>query len=95
MVVEWKSSSGFLLCLFLRSTPVLIMSLKLPARPPAEEVLGLDDLRDGGRHHLLPGRVSLLEEGQDIADAVMYLTDAATVTGHILYVDGGAHFGRW
>jgi NAD(P)-dependent dehydrogenase (short-subunit alcohol dehydrogenase family) len=32
---------------------------------------------------------------QDIADAVMYLTDAATVTGDILYVDGGAHFGRW
>jgi NAD(P)-dependent dehydrogenase (short-subunit alcohol dehydrogenase family) len=31
----------------------------------------------------------------DIADAVMYLTDAATVTGQILYVDGGAHFGRW
>jgi len=31
----------------------------------------------------------------DIADAVMYLTDATTVTGHILYVDGGAHFGRW
>lgn len=32
---------------------------------------------------------------QDITDAVMYLTDAATVTGHTLYVDGGAHFGRW
>src|SRR5262252_3659722 len=32
---------------------------------------------------------------QDITDAVLYLTDAATVTGHILYVDGGAHFGRW
>jgi NAD(P)-dependent dehydrogenase (short-subunit alcohol dehydrogenase family) len=32
---------------------------------------------------------------QDIADAVLYLTDATTVTGHILYVDGGAHFGRW
>ena len=32
---------------------------------------------------------------KDIIDAVMYLTDAATVTGHILYVDGGAHFGRW
>jgi NAD(P)-dependent dehydrogenase (short-subunit alcohol dehydrogenase family) len=32
---------------------------------------------------------------KDIVDAVMYLTDAATVTGHILYVDGGAHFGRW
>src|SRR5215813_4986950 len=32
---------------------------------------------------------------QDIAAAVMYLIDAETVTGHILYVDGGAHFGRW
>src|SRR6516162_46228 len=32
---------------------------------------------------------------KDIADAVLYLTDAATVTGDILYVDGGAHFGRW
>jgi NAD(P)-dependent dehydrogenase (short-subunit alcohol dehydrogenase family) len=32
---------------------------------------------------------------KDIADAVLYLTDAATVTGHTLYVDGGAHFGRW
>jgi len=32
---------------------------------------------------------------RDSAEAVMYLTDAATVTGHILYVDGGAHFGRW
>jgi NAD(P)-dependent dehydrogenase (short-subunit alcohol dehydrogenase family) len=32
---------------------------------------------------------------KDIVDAVMYLTDAATVTGDILYVDGGAHFGRW
>ena len=32
---------------------------------------------------------------KDITDAVMYLIDAETVTGHILYVDGGAHFGRW
>ena len=32
---------------------------------------------------------------KDITDAVMYLTDAATVTGDILYVDGGAHFGHW
>jgi NAD(P)-dependent dehydrogenase (short-subunit alcohol dehydrogenase family) len=38
------------------------------------------------------GRPSTVKE---ITDAVMYLTDAATVTGHILYVDGGAHFGRW
>jgi NAD(P)-dependent dehydrogenase (short-subunit alcohol dehydrogenase family) len=32
---------------------------------------------------------------KDIADAVMYLNDALTVTGQILYVDGGAHSGRW
>ena len=32
---------------------------------------------------------------KDVTDAVMYLTDAATVTGDILYVDGGSHFGRW
>lgn len=38
------------------------------------------------------GRPSTVE---DIADAAIYLTDAATVTGHILYVDGGAHLGRW
>jgi NAD(P)-dependent dehydrogenase (short-subunit alcohol dehydrogenase family) len=38
------------------------------------------------------GRASTVS---DIADAVMYLTDAATVTGDILYVDGGAHLGRW
>lgn len=31
----------------------------------------------------------------DIADAVLHLTEAKTVTGHILYVDGGSHFGRW
>jgi NAD(P)-dependent dehydrogenase (short-subunit alcohol dehydrogenase family) len=32
---------------------------------------------------------------KDITDAVIYLIDAATVTGDILYVDGGAHVGRW
>ncbi len=31
----------------------------------------------------------------EIADAVWYLTEAASVTGDTLYVDGGAHFGRW
>jgi NAD(P)-dependent dehydrogenase (short-subunit alcohol dehydrogenase family) len=38
------------------------------------------------------GNVSTVK---DVADAVMYLTEAATVTGDTLYVDGGAHFGRW
>jgi NAD(P)-dependent dehydrogenase (short-subunit alcohol dehydrogenase family) len=32
---------------------------------------------------------------KDITDAVLYLTDASTVTGDTLYVDGGAHLGRW
>ena len=32
---------------------------------------------------------------KDITDAVVYLTDAMTVTGDILHVDGGSHFGRW
>jgi NAD(P)-dependent dehydrogenase (short-subunit alcohol dehydrogenase family) len=38
------------------------------------------------------GRISSVK---DVADAVVYLTDATTVTGQILYVDGGAHSGRW
>jgi NAD(P)-dependent dehydrogenase (short-subunit alcohol dehydrogenase family) len=38
------------------------------------------------------GRVSTVK---DITDAVMYLTEAQSVTGDTVYVDGGAHFGRW
>ena len=34
-------------------------------------------------------------EIQEIVDAVLYLEDAAFVTGEILHVDGGAHAGRW
>jgi len=32
---------------------------------------------------------------KQIADAVMYLTEAETVTGQTIFVDGGAHVGRW
>jgi NAD(P)-dependent dehydrogenase (short-subunit alcohol dehydrogenase family) len=32
---------------------------------------------------------------KDIADAVLYLTEAATVTGEVLHVDGGSHAGKW
>jgi len=39
--------------------------------------------------------MGVLATVEDIADAVMFLTGARTVTGHILYVDGGSHFGRW
>jgi NAD(P)-dependent dehydrogenase (short-subunit alcohol dehydrogenase family) len=38
------------------------------------------------------GTISAPEE---IADAVVYLTEARTVTGEVLHVDGGAHAGRW
>lgn len=34
-------------------------------------------------------------EVQDIADAVLYLTEARLVTGEVLHVDGGAHVGKW
>lgn len=34
-------------------------------------------------------------EVRDVVDAVLYLESAAFVTGEILYVDGGAHAGRW
>ena len=38
------------------------------------------------------GRVSTVN---DIADAVLYLTEAQSVTGEVLHVDGGAHRGKW
>jgi len=36
-----------------------------------------------------------VSDAKEIADAVVYLTEARTVTGQVLYVDGGAHAGRW
>jgi len=36
-----------------------------------------------------------ISEASDIADAVIYLTEARYVTGEVLHVDGGAHVGRW
>jgi NAD(P)-dependent dehydrogenase (short-subunit alcohol dehydrogenase family) len=36
-----------------------------------------------------------ISEGKDIAEAVVYLTEANHVTGEVLHVDGGAHVGRW
>jgi NAD(P)-dependent dehydrogenase (short-subunit alcohol dehydrogenase family) len=32
---------------------------------------------------------------KDIAEAVIYLTEARQVTGEVLHVDGGAHSGKW
>jgi NAD(P)-dependent dehydrogenase (short-subunit alcohol dehydrogenase family) len=36
-----------------------------------------------------------ISKAEEIADAVIYLTEARTVTGEVLHVDGGAHAGRW
>jgi len=38
------------------------------------------------------GTVSTIE---DIASAVVYLTEARQITGEVLHVDGGAHVGKW
>ena len=32
---------------------------------------------------------------EDIASAVIYLTEARQITGEVLHVDGGAHLGKW
>src|SRR5438874_6052757 len=38
------------------------------------------------------GTISSVEE---IASAVVYLTEARQITGEVLHVDGGAHVGKW
>ena len=38
------------------------------------------------------GTISSVE---DIASAVVYLTEARHITGEVLHVDGGAHLGKW
>lgn len=39
--------------------------------------------------------MGVVAEPRDIADAVIYLAEARYATGEVLYVDGGAHVGRW
>jgi NAD(P)-dependent dehydrogenase (short-subunit alcohol dehydrogenase family) len=36
-----------------------------------------------------------ISDVKDIADAVVYLTEARQITGEVLHVDGGAHSGKW
>ena len=36
-----------------------------------------------------------ISDVKDIVDAIVYLTEAAQVTGEVLHVDGGAHVGKW
>jgi NAD(P)-dependent dehydrogenase (short-subunit alcohol dehydrogenase family) len=39
--------------------------------------------------------MGMISSAEDIADAVVYLTEARHVTGEVLHVDGGAHSGKW
>jgi len=36
-----------------------------------------------------------ISDAKDIAEAVVFLTEAPHVTGEVLHVDGGAHVGKW
>jgi NAD(P)-dependent dehydrogenase (short-subunit alcohol dehydrogenase family) len=36
-----------------------------------------------------------ISDAKDIADAVIYLTEARHITGEVLHVDGGMHVGKW
>jgi NAD(P)-dependent dehydrogenase (short-subunit alcohol dehydrogenase family) len=36
-----------------------------------------------------------IADSKEIAEAVIFLTEARHVTGEVLHVDGGAHVGRW
>lgn len=48
-------------------------------------------------HEFLKGLHPMKRMGEvsEIAEAVLYLDNAAFVTGEILHVDGGSHAGRW
>jgi len=39
--------------------------------------------------------MSSISTVEDIASAVVYLTEARQITGEVLHVDGGAHVGKW
>ena len=54
--------------------------------------LHADDPKDLLKSASPMGSISTVE---DIASAVVYLTEARQITGEVLHVDGGAHIGKW
>ena len=54
--------------------------------------LHANDPKDSLRSQAPMGTISSVE---DIASAVVYLTEARQITGEVLHVDGGAHLGKW
>lgn len=52
--------------------------------------------QDGQREFLKAlSPMGQLSDVRDIAEAVLYLTEATQVTGEVLHVDGGTHLGKW
>jgi NAD(P)-dependent dehydrogenase (short-subunit alcohol dehydrogenase family) len=39
--------------------------------------------------------MGVVSDAKEIANAVLFLTESATVTGEVLHVDGGSHLGKW
>jgi NAD(P)-dependent dehydrogenase (short-subunit alcohol dehydrogenase family) len=54
--------------------------------------LHANDPKDSLKSLAPMGTISTVEE---IASAVVYLTEARQITGEVLHVDGGAHLGKW
>jgi NAD(P)-dependent dehydrogenase (short-subunit alcohol dehydrogenase family) len=54
-------------------------------------------LHKGASQDTLKSRspMGTISDPSDIAEAVIYLTEARHVTGEVLHVDDGAHVGRW
>jgi NAD(P)-dependent dehydrogenase (short-subunit alcohol dehydrogenase family) len=57
-----------------------------------ETPLHADDSNDVLKTLSPMGTISTVEE---VASAVVYLTEARQITGEVLHVDGGAHVGKW
>jgi NAD(P)-dependent dehydrogenase (short-subunit alcohol dehydrogenase family) len=57
-----------------------------------ETPLHADDSKDVLKMLSPMGTISTVEE---IASAVVFLTEARQITGEVLHVDGGAHVGKW
>lgn len=55
------------------------------------------ELHEGIAKEMLKSRspMGTISDAKDIAEAVVYLTEARHVTGEVLHVDDGAHAGRW
>ena len=59
---------------------------------PVDTPLHANDSKDSLKSQAPMETISTVE---DIASAVVYLTEARQITGEVLHVDGGAHIGKW